>query len=134
MSKNMRAVVAIIRDQGKLLAIKRSAHVIAPGKICFPGGRIENNESEQQALVREIQEELGVEIRPLEKVWQNESPWGYTVSWYTAEMISSELVVDTNEVEWARWLTLEEFTSCPDLLDNNAAFFDALKDGKTQMN
>ena len=54
-----RAVVAVIRDGDNFLAIKRAENIRAPGKICFPGGGIESNESEEIALVREIKEELG---------------------------------------------------------------------------
>jgi 8-oxo-dGTP diphosphatase len=50
----------------KVLAMKRASHKPLPGKWEFPGGKIENNESAEEALIREIKEELNTEISGLE--------------------------------------------------------------------
>jgi 8-oxo-dGTP diphosphatase len=59
--KTVRVVAAVISDGDKIFATQRGT-----GDFCggweFPGGKIEANESPQEALVREIQEELNVEI------------------------------------------------------------------------
>ncbi|MFM7212080.1 MAG: NUDIX domain-containing protein, partial [Actinomycetota bacterium] len=52
---------AILRD-GRYLAARRTRPAWAAGRWEFPGGKVEPGETEQQALVREIREELGVEI------------------------------------------------------------------------
>lgn len=52
---------AIIRD-GKVLAAQRSKRMKEPLKWEFAGGKLEEGESYQQALQRELMEELGVEI------------------------------------------------------------------------
>lgn len=52
---------AIIQD-GKVLAAKRSAKMYPPFKWEFAGGKIESGETHEQALIREIHEELGVLI------------------------------------------------------------------------
>ncbi len=59
----MRTVVgaAIIRD-GRVLACRRTAPPKAAGLWEFPGGKVETGESPEQALVREIAEELQLEI------------------------------------------------------------------------
>ena len=44
-------VVAIIERSGRYLTITHSQSVIAPGKICFPGGGIEADETPQQAYL-----------------------------------------------------------------------------------
>lgn len=50
----------------RVLAMKRAAHKPLPGKWEFPGGKIEPNESAEEALIREIKEELDVDIYNLE--------------------------------------------------------------------
>lgn len=57
-------VAAIIEDEhGNYLACKRAPHKQAAGKWEFPGGKPEGGESLENALVREIDEELGVQVK-----------------------------------------------------------------------
>jgi len=53
---------AIIIHQNKILVAKRSSKMSLPGFWEFPGGKIENNESKEDCLKREIKEELGLEV------------------------------------------------------------------------
>lgn len=53
---------AIIFHQGKVLAAQRSASMDLPGKWEFPGGKVEEGEAPEACLVREIQEELAMDI------------------------------------------------------------------------
>jgi 8-oxo-dGTP diphosphatase len=53
---------AIIFHQGKVLAAQRSQTMDLPGKWEFPGGKIEEGENPEDCLVREIKEELAVDI------------------------------------------------------------------------
>ena len=55
-----RGAVAIVVREGRMLVIRRSRHVIAPLTYCFPGGGIEDGETEETAVVREVHEEIGV--------------------------------------------------------------------------
>lgn len=64
--QNLKVVAAIFVQEEKILAMKRAAHKPLPGKWEFPGGKIENNESAEEALIREIKEELDVDINQLE--------------------------------------------------------------------
>ena len=68
--KTISVVAAIIEYQGKVLCVQRAAnkHIYISEKWEFPGGKVEDGESEQQALAREIQEELLIEIRVGEKL------------------------------------------------------------------
>jgi 8-oxo-dGTP diphosphatase len=56
------AVAVIINTQDQVLISKRSAKQHQGNKWEFPGGKVEDGESAQQALIREIIEELGIEI------------------------------------------------------------------------
>jgi len=59
-------VCALILDNKRLLlACKRNHHQSNPGKWEFPGGKVEDSETKKNALIREIREELKVEIQLL---------------------------------------------------------------------
>lgn len=51
-------VAALIEQDGKLLLARRDATSDHAGLWEFPGGKVENGESQQTALVRELQEEM----------------------------------------------------------------------------
>lgn len=57
------AVAVIINQDDEFLITKRSADQHQGNKWEFPGGKVENNETSQEALYREIREELGIEIQ-----------------------------------------------------------------------
>lgn len=59
--KTIRVVAAIIQDGDKILATQRATGKFANGWE-FPGGKIEQGEKPETALVREIREELDAEI------------------------------------------------------------------------
>ena len=52
----------LINDEGELLVQQRRPGTPGAGQWEFPGGKLENGENAQNALVREIDEELGVQI------------------------------------------------------------------------
>jgi 8-oxo-dGTP diphosphatase len=53
---------AIVSDQGRCLAAQRGPTMTSTGKWEFPGGKVEPRETRPAALMREIREELGLEI------------------------------------------------------------------------
>jgi len=58
----MEVVAAVFTDGERVLACRRREHLQAGGRWEFPGGKLEDGEDGKAALVREIAEELGVEI------------------------------------------------------------------------
>src|SRR5215467_4454036 len=69
---SIRVVAAIIERNGKLLITQRPMDVHLAGLWEFPGGKVEPEETLEQALVREIQEEIGVKIQILGEYFQVE--------------------------------------------------------------
>lgn len=63
--KHLHVACGIIEKDGLVLAAQRSEEMSLPLKWEFPGGKLELNESPEDCLVREVQEELGVEINIL---------------------------------------------------------------------
>lgn len=53
---------ALIDAQGRILIAQRPAHKSLGGLWEFPGGKVEPGESPEQALVRELEEELAVQV------------------------------------------------------------------------
>ena len=74
--KNVKVVAAIILDNNKIFATQRGYGEFKDGWE-FPGGKIEEGETPEEALVREISEELDTKIRVDEKV---ETPEYVTVT------------------------------------------------------
>ncbi|MBV9575706.1 MAG: (deoxy)nucleoside triphosphate pyrophosphohydrolase [Gammaproteobacteria bacterium] len=60
--KPLRVVVGIVKKQEKILIGQRPIGKPYSGYWEFPGGKIEENESGQEALTRELYEELGVQV------------------------------------------------------------------------
>jgi 8-oxo-dGTP diphosphatase len=62
MISSVRVVAAVFIRDGRVLACRRRPELSAGGRWEFPGGKIETGETGQDALRREIAEELGVQI------------------------------------------------------------------------
>lgn len=122
-------VAVIVRDQ-RFLMIERSQHVAAPGMMCFPGGGIEQGESESVALMRELREELNVEVQPTRQLWRSTTPWNVALSWWLAGLHeAASIQPNPAEVAAVAWITLDEMECLPTLLESNRHFLQALQAG-----
>ena len=102
--KTIRVVAAVIRQDGKVFATQRG---YGPWKDYweFPGGKIEPGESPEEALRREIREELDTVVDVRERLCDVE--WDYpefhlSMGCYLCTVVSGELTL--REHESARWL------------------------------
>ncbi|WP_345039815.1 (deoxy)nucleoside triphosphate pyrophosphohydrolase [Streptomyces sannanensis] len=89
--------------EGRLLAARRSAPPELAGRWELPGGKLEPGETPEQALVRELREELGVEAEPLDRIpgeWALKT--GYVLRVWTVRLVSGEPrpLEDHDEVRW----------------------------------
>lgn len=62
MKKHIRVAAAVIFIDGQFLLSKRKAEQHQGNKWEFPGGKIDNGESVEQALARELKEELDIDV------------------------------------------------------------------------
>ena len=106
--KTLNVVAAIIKKENKILATKRGY-----GEFInmweFPGGKIEADESQKEALIREIKEELDCTIKPTKFALNLE----YQYPTFYLKMACFEAVITEGtprllEHNDARWLTREE--------------------------
>ncbi|MFI3171678.1 MAG: 8-oxo-dGTP diphosphatase MutT [Eubacteriales bacterium] len=109
--KTVQVVAAIIRNGDKILATQRGYGEFAGGWE-FPGGKVEQGESDEVALVREIQEELEVEIEVGEFVHTVEYDYPnfhLSMNCYFANVVNGEIVL--TEHQSAKWLTRDTLMS-----------------------
>ncbi len=109
--KTIEVVAAIIRKDNKIFATQRGTGEFKGGWE-FPGGKIELGETAQNALIREIKEELDVQIEVnqlLETVEYDYPNFHLTMHCFWCELISGDLVL--MEHQDAKWLTKDELES-----------------------
>jgi 8-oxo-dGTP diphosphatase len=128
------AVAVCLDEDGRMLVIRRARGVVAPGAYCFPGGGIEDGESEEDALRREFREEIDVTVRPLRRVWQSRTSWQVELAWWLAELEPGAVpVANPAEVESVHWLTPDEMAALPELLPSNREFLERVRRGEIRM-
>lgn len=134
-TRRKRGVVGVIFREQRLLIIRRSLTVTAPGKLCLPGGAIESGETEPQALVREMQEELAIDVDPLRRCWRSVTPWGTNLAWWLARLDERVTpIANPDEVAEIHWMSREEIRSAKDMLPSLPTFVDACERGELDVN
>lgn len=118
-----RVVVGIIKKDGKYLMLK---HNKCKGLYLFPSGKVEEGETVYQAIVRELNEEIGIEVKESSAI----QIFTDTPSWYDRVdgiMLTKETVFfidsykgepynkEPNKHEEMVWVTPEEVFSNPKL-------------------
>ena len=113
--KTIRVVAAVICDslekKSKIFSTARGYGEFKGGWE-FPGGKIEEGETPQEALVREIQEELATKIRVgslIDTIEYDYPTFHLSMDCFWAEVVSGNL--ELKEAEAAKWLTKEELDS-----------------------
>ena len=110
----VRVVAAVIEHDGKYLITLRRPGAVVPNLWEFPGGRVEESETDADALKREVRHRLGVEIRTGQLISYVSHPYDR----YTVDLYLYECHVDTGEpkalaVHDFRWVTSAEFDRYP---------------------
>jgi 8-oxo-dGTP diphosphatase len=120
-------VGAAIVEDGRVLACERSDPPEMAGRWEFPGGKVEPGESEEEALIRECEEELGVLVAVGERIGQD-VPLGHgrsVLRVYLAALVKGQPVpLEHAEI---RWLARSELGSVP-WLPADAPIVEALAD------
>ncbi len=112
----VRCVGAIVHDaEGRLLVIRRGRPP-GEGLWSLPGGRVEPEESDAAAVVRELSEETGLRVEPGRLIGSVERPGPdgvtYDIHDYAAIAVGGELSAGDDAAE-ARWATPAELRRLP---------------------
>lgn len=110
-------VGAVVHDRsGRLLLIRRGQPP-GQGLWSLPGGRVEPGESDHQAVVREIEEETGLRVRPgrLLGTVCRPAPSGatYVIADYACELLGPDLPTGASDADEARWVDEADYYTLP---------------------
>ena len=111
--KTVKVVAAVIREKDKIFATARGYGDLKGGWE-FPGGKIEDGETPQEALRREILEELDTEIcvgELIDTIEYDYPTFHLSMDCFWCSILKGSLIL--NEAEAARWLSKEELDSVP---------------------
>lgn len=125
---SIHAVSGILLQDNKILIAERPQHKPYSGYWEFPGGKIEANETGEQALIRELHEELGITVQSPQFLFDHEYAYPdrivhlqlWLVSHFSGE-------VHGRENQQVRWVSFEQMTNM-NLLEGNWAIVDKIKD------
>ena len=109
------AVVAVIRNnEGKYLVLKRSEREIAyPSMYTFPGGKVEDNDTVEETLVKEAKEEANLDLKPGKILLKDKSfirPDDQTVKVfsYLCEVENSDNIKISDDFTDYKWVSFED--------------------------
>ncbi|WP_090711429.1 (deoxy)nucleoside triphosphate pyrophosphohydrolase [Mycetocola miduiensis] len=114
----LNVVAAVIQHESRILVCRREPGRAQGGKWEFPGGKIEHGESPEQALIREVKEELDVEIQVLEHLTTDDTPSAGQIirlMCFRAHLISDRPTrsSDHDELRWVRPSQLDALDWAP---------------------
>ena len=114
--KTIRVVAAVIKAANEagvpMIFATQRGYGEFKGGWEFPGGKIEDGETPQEALKREIMEELDTEIKVgelLETIEYDYPTFHLSMDCFWAEIVSGDLILKEHEA--AKWLTMESLDS-----------------------
>ena len=110
----------VINENGEVLIEKRVNKGLTPGKLDLCSGHIDGDETQTQAMIRELGEELGISIEEamnVIKLNKNELPFKFKsgektlrflITAYCLKRKSSDVIIQKEEIDKIVWLPLEE--------------------------
>lgn len=104
---------AIIKNGDKVLLCQRPKGKRHELLWEFPGGKIEPNETEEDCIIREIQEELDVALGNLKKLTTIQAD-NISITYFEATIISGKLkMIEHNDLKWVNKKEIINFNLCP---------------------
>ena len=106
------AMIVLVERECKLL-LARSRHFL-PGMYSVLAGFVEPGESLEEAVVREVREEVGIDVKDIK--YFGSQPWPFPHSLmigFTATYAGGEITLDDSEIEDADWFTADNLPQIP---------------------
>ncbi len=127
-SQKVQVVAAVIEHEGRFLLGKRSPNKkSAPGYWCPISGRIEPGETEQDAVAREVFEEVGLKTRAVDKLCEFDThDKSARIHWWKTEVIGGSAFLKNDEHTEIRWVTLEELQQLQPMFEEDLAVYQKL--------
>ena len=113
-ARTIRVVAAVLEQDGRYLITQRRATAVLPLMWEFPGGRVEEGETDAQALKREVRHRLGAEIEVGKLISFVSHPYEhYVVDLFLYECTLLSTKLKAQNVGAFRWVTSAEFDQFP---------------------
>src|SRR5271165_2297741 len=112
--KTIRVVAAVVEHEGRYLITQRRAAAVLPLMWEFPGGRVEENETDINALKREVRHRLGAEVEVGKLISFVSHPYeNYIVDLFLYECTLVGTSLEARNVASFVWATSTEFDQYP---------------------
>ena len=122
------AVVAIIQKADTFLFVKRSDYIdTGAGYWCPVSGRMKKNETQVEALQREVKEEVGLNVRAVKKICEIPSHDNqFKLHFWITEIISGEASITSNEATDFKWVTLDQMKQLHPVFQQDIQVFEKM--------
>ena len=110
----------LINNDNQILLSQRTADKSFPGQWEFPGGKIESSETANEALVRELKEELGIDIDNsylFKRIEHYYDSFTANIEFFLVDSWSGEL--SGEEGQLVRWFSVRDLRDLPILAADN---------------
>mgnify|MGYP000548036486 CR=1 FL=1 len=115
MGKVVHVAVGVVRRQdGKILIARRPDHLHMGGRWEFPGGKVEEGETVQQALARELREEVAIEVKGLEPLTETSHDYPEKTvlldTWWVTKFEGEASGLEGQQTAWVEAADLANYT------------------------
>jgi 8-oxo-dGTP diphosphatase len=113
-TRTIRVVAAVLEENGKYLITQRRASAVLPLMWEFPGGRVEEGETDANALKREVLHRLGADIDVGKLISFVSHPYEhYVVDLFLYECTLKGTKLEARNVNAFKWVASSEFDQYP---------------------
>jgi len=105
--------IIVLVERGRELLLARSRHFL-PGIYSVLAGFVEPGESLEEAVVREVKEEIGIDVKEIRYFGSQNWPFPHSLMiGFTATYAGGEISLDDSEIEDAGWFTMDNLPPIP---------------------